>query len=383
MAITLVGFGPTEHASIVGTTGHTVTLPTHVEDDLLIMYSDWGDDNGGVFSIPSGWAEIAPFSNVESAAADTTQRILWKWAGASEPATVAVTCDYTGAEYWGVTIAAFRGVHRTTPFDVAAHANQYAYRTTKVVGTNTDAYLNVTTVTDGAWVLCYEKIMGNDVTGPLTLTDYTLQLDNSGNFNAQQLLFTQEVASAGAQVPGVSPYTSGSTRASQTHTMVLRPIEFTSDPDATPPTSLAAVAVSASAIDLSWTESTDIDLVSTKVYRSLSPSVVVEVGNLIATVDAGTEVYADSGLDAETLYYYVATSLDDDPSESVASNEVSDTTDALPALGGATAVEYGDTMLKALQDAGATSKELVGALNELNATKGVEFDLALRTYRGI
>ena len=45
-------------------------------------------------------------------------------------------------------------------------------------------------------------------------------------------------------------------------------------------------------------------------------------------------------------------------------------------------VEYGDTMLKELQDAGATSKEVVGALNELNSTVGVEFDAAYRTYTG-
>jgi len=42
--------------------------------------------------------------------------------------------------------------------------------------------------------------------------------------------------------------------------------------------------------------------------------------------------------------------------------------------------EYGDAMLKELQTAGATSTEVVGALNELNSTTGVEFDLAFRTY---
>ena len=49
----------------------------------------------------------------------------------------------------------------------------------------------------------------------------------------------------------------------------------------------------------------------------------------------------------------------------------------MPAL---TSTEYGDALLKELQEAGATSKEIVGALNELNSTTGVEFDLALRTY---
>ena len=59
----------------------------------------------------------------------------------------------------------------------------------------------------------------------------------------------------------------------------------------------------------------------------------------------------------------------------------------MPALG---TNEYGDTMLKELQVAGATSTEVVGALNEriyaLDAgrTAGVdapyEFDQALRAY---
>ena len=49
----------------------------------------------------------------------------------------------------------------------------------------------------------------------------------------------------------------------------------------------------------------------------------------------------------------------------------------MPAL---TSEEYGDALLKELQVAGATKKEVVAALNELNSTVGVEFDLALRTY---
>lgn len=48
--------------------------------------------------------------------------------------------------------------------------------------------------------------------------------------------------------------------------------------------------------------------------------------------------------------------------------------------GGAGSYEYGDSLLKYLQDQGATSKEIVGALNELNATSGVEFQQAYDTY---
>ena len=49
----------------------------------------------------------------------------------------------------------------------------------------------------------------------------------------------------------------------------------------------------------------------------------------------------------------------------------------MPALD---AQEYGDAMLKELQGLGATSKEIVGALNELNSTVGVEYELAKTTY---
>ena len=45
--------------------------------------------------------------------------------------------------------------------------------------------------------------------------------------------------------------------------------------------------------------------------------------------------------------------------------------------------EYGDTLLVYLQEQGATVKEVTGALNELNGTEGIEFDLAYRTYFGI
>ncbi|KKL06572.1 hypothetical protein LCGC14_2594660, partial [marine sediment metagenome] len=50
---------------------------------------------------------------------------------------------------------------------------------------------------------------------------------------------------------------------------------------------------------------------------------------------------------------------------------------------GLTVLEYGDTLLAYLQARGATSVELVGALNELNGTTGVEYDLAYRTYFNI
>ncbi len=52
-------------------------------------------------------------------------------------------------------------------------------------------------------------------------------------------------------------------------------------------------------------------------------------------------------------------------------------------LVGASGFEYGDVLLAYLQARGATSVELVGALNELNGTTGVEYDLAYRTYFNI
>jgi hypothetical protein len=45
--------------------------------------------------------------------------------------------------------------------------------------------------------------------------------------------------------------------------------------------------------------------------------------------------------------------------------------------------QSGSEILANLQAAGATSKEIVGALNELNATSGVEFERAYKTYLGL
>lgn len=85
------------------------------------------------------------------------------------------------------------------------------------------------------------------------------------------------------------------------------------------PSSLAAVVVSDTAIDLTWTDPVDADLVSVRIYRDAA---------LVNTVAAGTQAYSDTGLTASTAYTYTVRAIDEVPNESGDSNSVTPTTDA-------------------------------------------------------
>jgi len=101
-------------------------------------------------------------------------------------------------------------------------------------------------------------------------------------------------------------------------------------PDETPPaapTNLSATAISDSQIDLDWDDNTEPDLDGYNVYRDTAPGVPVDLAYRIATGVATSE-YSDTGLAAETTYYYVVTAVDTSTNESGASNEASATTQA-------------------------------------------------------
>ena len=94
-------------------------------------------------------------------------------------------------------------------------------------------------------------------------------------------------------------------------------------PDTTPPTvpsGVTATAVSASAINLSWTASTDnVGVTGYKVYR-----------NGVLRTTATTTSFADSGLTASTSYSYRVSAIDAAGNESTQSTAVSATTQAPP-----------------------------------------------------
>lgn len=124
-----------------------------------------------------------------------------------------------------------------------------------------------------------------------------------------------------------------------------------------------------------------------EILGSLNDSDWVSLGTIYRGNGDAKHSFFNSGFDSSVAYRYfkleqTATNLNGSNYLIIGEVEFYGLYNAAFGAGGGAlpTVEYGDTLLRALQDAGATSKEVVGALNELNGTTGVEFDLAYRTY---
>ncbi|MBA7631070.1 hypothetical protein ES703_38597 [subsurface metagenome] len=105
--------------------------------------------------------------------------------------------------------------------------------------------------------------------------------------------------------------------------------EMAAEADTTPPaapTGLTATAVGPSQIDLDWANNTEADLDHYSVYRSTTSGFTPGTGTFVA--DTTTSAYSDTGLSAETTYYYKVTAVDTSGNESDPSAQASATTQA-------------------------------------------------------
>jgi hypothetical protein len=94
--------------------------------------------------------------------------------------------------------------------------------------------------------------------------------------------------------------------------------------DTTPPAvpaGLTATAVSSSSINLDWADNTDSDLAGYKVYRSTTSGFTPNSANFVKQVT--TSAYTDTGLTADTTYYYKVTAVDTSGNESQPSAQAS------------------------------------------------------------
>jgi len=130
-----------------------------------------------------------------------------------------------------------------------------------------------------------------------------------------------------------SPWAMSGTDAALAQMVTFKPAT-SGAPDTTPPTTptnLTATAVSSSAINLSWTASTDPDnaasQLSYKVFRN---------GVQVGTAAAGANTYQDSGLSASTPYTYTVSAYDAAGNNSSQSTSASATTQAAASTGTAT-----------------------------------------------
>lgn len=97
--------------------------------------------------------------------------------------------------------------------------------------------------------------------------------------------------------------------------------------DRTPPaapTGLTAVPAGTSRIDLAWNSNTETDLNRYYVYRSLADGgPYARISSASDTTEPG---YSDTGLQADTTYYYVVTAIDKSGNQSAYSSQASATT---------------------------------------------------------
>jgi len=104
------------------------------------------------------------------------------------------------------------------------------------------------------------------------------------------------------------------------------------DPDDTTPpatpSGLSATTLSSSRIALDWTDGSESDLAGYNVHRATSSGFTLSADNRVAT-DLTNSAFTDSGLLAETTYFYRVVALDNSGNESSPSTEVSATTTAV------------------------------------------------------
>ena len=92
------------------------------------------------------------------------------------------------------------------------------------------------------------------------------------------------------------------------------------------PIGLKAIAVSSSSIDLDWRDNTESDLVGYKVYRSTMSNFTPGSSNFVKQVT--TSSYIDTGLNADTTYYYKVTAVNTNGDESQPSAQASAKTES-------------------------------------------------------
>ena len=73
-------------------------------------------------------------------------------------------------------------------------------------------------------------------------------------------------------------------------------------------TGVVVTQVSESKLDISWTANTEADLDHYNIYRGMNTDFTPDAGSLVASLTA--DLYSDTGLTAETTYYYRVTAVD-------------------------------------------------------------------------
>jgi len=196
MSITYVGG---EFVTNNASKTHTINVPASAEnDDLLITFGHWGDDDHD----PIEGTGPDAFTQIEEQGETVGSDVVY-WAGYRIAATEPASYDYTGVgvgtENGGAFTVAFRGVDITTPLDVTySTASHYA----RLVDDNTPTPKAITTANNNAFVVLLFGLSGDLTAGPTAPTGYTTHISVDEGFNRIIGCGSKLITTAGLETPG-------------------------------------------------------------------------------------------------------------------------------------------------------------------------------------
>lgn len=274
MAITFVGAGTIVSASsVTGPTG--TTLSPHAStltDDLMIAFhhrnmGSAGSGRGTFDAAPTGWTLLAAEKKAGTGQ-DMDTAIYYKVATSDSESSQNFThSDTTGEQWAGVTLT-FRGIDTTTPIDVAYVKATHYQELLNKASPNVDAFKQIATATDGAFVIAFEAVSHDDITSDANPTNYTIAARHVGGAqdHRQFQIWYREIATAGNETPGAAAYTSNATVAeSQQYTIAIRPASGGSTQTVTDFTYISSTATTPTPTSSGSYPITDTDFISSTV----------------------------------------------------------------------------------------------------------------------
>ena len=149
-----VGTSTTSSADVI------ITVPTHVEGDLLLVRVSTTDNGGQTWATPSGWTMLADGSSpLEST--NTDPGVFYKIAGASEPATVTFTVSNAKEPMGGIMLS-YSGATTAALDTITSYGNG------AVSAINT-----ATSISTGDVLVCMAGLYTASNTSVFTITDGT------------------------------------------------------------------------------------------------------------------------------------------------------------------------------------------------------------------
>ena len=219
MAITFVSADFEERNNHSDVNTLTVTAPTGITDDDVLVAIFTRTGTTGTISLPAGFTEI----NSDTWRVNLAQCVLGYKVASSESGDYVFTTTDTGTQQVGAVIAVYRGVDTASPLDVTFAVGSHFV---ELVNDQTPTPATITTNTNGAFVLTAyidRHASNHTVTQP---SGYTQAAQTSASNNALGRcaeISHIEKATAGLETPGDYSTTGDTGVDVAIHTIALKP----------------------------------------------------------------------------------------------------------------------------------------------------------------